>query len=476
MKIKTKLILSYILLVVLLNSIAFFLFHSSQNEKKGYENILSNFFLLNDIYSTTVNVNQSLNAYLVSKSVKSMDDYRKHVATLMDKSERLSEIYEQKRNFLTSENYRNMIQTFVRESDAAINQYSTFHYDLYYSHLKEAQKVSNFIQQMTLHLINKELTNYNDYYARINEKHRYTTYMSVSIFMTTLLSGIVFAVRFSSGITRPIIQLRDAAKEISRGNFKGRDVVVRTNDEFIFLASTFNQMRNNIADLIEEIRRKSEIERLVNQMELKSLQNQMNPHFFFNTLNIVARMADVEGAGRTSELVEAVSSLLRYNLTAMDRTTTIRDEVDIIKDYLHIQNTRFGNRLTTTMEIDERCLPTVIPPLIIQPIVENAFIHGIEGYEDGARLHIAISRREEHIVIEIRDNGVGMDEATRQKLLNPAIAESESSELPGAKKASNGVGVRNVVRRLQLYYQRERVIEIESEPNRGTTVRLLIPA
>lgn len=191
---------------------------------------------------------------------------------------------------------------------------------------------------------------------------------------------------------------------------------MNTRDEMRFLATTFNNMRSNIRDLVVEIKQKSELDQLVKKMELKSLQNQINPHFLFNTLNMVSKMAYVESAERTSELVDSVSTLLRYNLKKMNYIVQLRDEVNIVKEYLFIQRMRFDDRVAFTDDIEERALDCLLPPLTLQPFIENAFTHGVESYEQGGKLHLAIYESGNDVIVEVQDNGVGIDPETIDRL------------------------------------------------------------
>jgi sensor histidine kinase YesM len=229
-----------------------------------------------------------------------------------------------------------------------------------------------------------------------------------------------------------------------------------------------------------EMKQKSELDKLLKELELKSLQNQINPHFLFNTLNTVSKMAYLEDAEHTSQLIESVAALLRYNLGDLNKASTLRDEVTIVKEYFFIQQTRFGDRIQFVTDIDEDCLDIEIPSLILQPLIENAFIHGVESYEENAVISLRIYRVEDDLIhVEIIDNGAGMKDQTIKKLSDYVNRkEPEVEELFEPEKSnghSTGIGVKNVIRRLQLFYKRNEMVEIESEIGIGTTFRLMIP-
>jgi len=208
---------------------------------------------------------------------------------------------------------------------------------------------------------------------------------------------------------------------------------------------------------------------LVSELELKALQSQINPHFLFNTLNVISKLAYIEGAERTSEWTISTSKLLRYNLRKLDEPVTLREEVEHAKEYFSIQKARFRDRVMFQLDIDETCLDQVIPCLTLQPLLENAFVHGIEGMEEGAIIQLSIRPRKNYIRITIADNGVGMEEDIRRAIL-------QSSSYPFSKKGhSTGLGMSNVLRRLQLFYGIEKLVKIYSTPNKGTTIVLTLP-
>ena len=233
-------------------------------------------------------------------------------------------------------------------------------------------------------------------------------------------------------------------------------------------------MRININKLILEIQQKAQVESelqesklLLQQSQMRHLQSQINPHFLFNTLNTLSKKAYLDGAEETSNLLVSVAGLLRYNLKRMDHTVTLQEEAYVLKQYMEIQKARFSDRLEFHIELDESVLLYQMPSLTLQPLIENAVIHGIEPKEDGGRIWFRIKDVEENVYIEIEDNGKGMDENKIQELLEGGIRPQEGH--------ATGIGFANVVKRLQLFYGREGVVEIESAPGRGTKIILKLP-
>ncbi|MFC7394499.1 sensor histidine kinase [Scopulibacillus cellulosilyticus] len=469
-KIRTKLFIFSLALVLLLNGVAFYLYYSSQKSMAQYNNLLQRFFLLNEVSKNTIETYQNLQAYLNDQSPKLYEKYQDASRKLLKNQSRLTSVIEN-HNDVTLQNYRHMITSFLDECTMAIHAYNEGNINLYSEHLAEAEKISGFIKDATLDLIDNLLTEYRDFYRAMNQKNLYFKYMSISIFITTLLFCVLTTLLFSKSITRPIKRLELAAREIAKGNFDGQDVVVHTRDEFRFLTATFNHMKNNTQKLIKEMKQKSELDRLLKEMELKSLQSQMNPHFLFNTLNTVSKMAYLEDAEKTHHLITATASLLRYNLNSIDEPVQLHKEVKVIEDYFLILRTRFGDRLEFVTDIDKRCLDFLMPSMVLQPIVENAFIHGLEPYEKQGRIEVSIQFKKPHVCIEISDNGAGMDQETIKSILK----KDNSSAKQSKKGHITGIGLNNVIRRLELFYQTSRLISISSEKGSGTRVSLTLP-
>lgn len=205
--------------------------------------------------------------------------------------------------------------------------------EAYSLYISEANDTSSYIHEETLSLINNELSNYKAIDKLLDKKITYMKKMAISILVVIILLSILFALWFSNGITSTIERLSLAAKEISARRYMGEDVVVSTKDELWFLTKTFNEMKRNIQESMSEIEEKARMGQLLKEMELKSLQNQINPHFLFNTLNTISKTSLIEGAEKTSDLISSISTLLRYNISSLDRKTLLKDEVKIVNEY-----------------------------------------------------------------------------------------------------------------------------------------------
>ena len=220
--------------------------------------------------------------------------------------------------------------------------------------------------------------------------------------------------------------------------------------------------------LMKEVKAKAELETLLKASELKALQSQINPHFLFNTLNTIARLALIEGAGRTEEVVYALSDLLRNNLKDIDKLRTIAEEVKSIRDYLIIQNTRFGDRIQAEIDIEPQLFDISIPALTLQPLVENAIIHGLEPKRDGGKVSITGRSEGDRIIITIADTGVGVPPERIR-----SIFRSEKRTV--TKGQTTGLGIVNVHKRIQHLFGSDYGVSMESTVGEGTRIYIQLP-
>lgn len=465
-RIRTKLLLLCLSLIILLNGVAYFLYHSGQESLGEYNQFLKKFYLLNDTSRKTDELYQTLHSYVIERTPKYYEQFLSERRSLKADQDKLNGMILSSDNYLMLQNYNNMITSFLEESGIVADAFQKQNIDVYSAHLSEADQIRQFIHDKTLDLINDQLTHYHTLYKNMEMKNHYLNLMGIFIFISTILLSLLFSLWFSRGITRPIASLTLAAREISRGRFDGPPVNVESKDEMRFLATTFNNMKGNIQELIEEIKEKAALDQMLKEMELKNLQNQINPHFLFNVLNTISKKAYLEGAEESSRLMDSVAALLRYNLGKLDQPVTVGQELEVIKEYFYIQQSRFGDRISFEIIADEACNHLKIPNLTLQPIVENAFNHGVASTVSGGRITVHLKKVNEGATIAISDNGVGMDEVARLALLNGE---------PNESKGSTGIGFRNVVQRLRLFYGKEDVVDIHSEPGHGTVVLLKIP-
>ena len=468
MNIRTKLFIFIPLLVILLNTIAFFIFDSGKKVQKSYDFMIQRIYLYKQISNETQENLRYLSSYLIHQDEKNLNLLIKHKTNLQSLQSKLS--INSASNPLVIDNYKNMILTFIQLEEAILTNLKEKKFADQADQFKEIERVASFIQEDSQQLVDIELSEYQPVYKSMLAINENMNKWGGSLFIVTTALSIVFAIWLSRSIVIPIQQLVQTAKQVSSGNLNTNAPINDANDEVGVLGKAFNQMIENLQKLISKNMEMLEKEKLMRELELKALQSQINPHFLFNTLNVISKLAYIEGAEKTSELTISTSNLLRYNLRKLNEPVMLREEIENAKEYFAIQKARFRDRISFQMDIDNDCLDQPIPALTIQPLLENAFVHGIESMESGAVIELNVKEKGERVLVEISDNGIGMDE----KILK-TILESPSFSIKKPTGHSTGLGMENVFRRLRLFYQVHDIVDIKSELGRGTTILLSLP-
>ena len=291
-------------------------------------------------------------------------------------------------------------------------------------------------------------------------------YLTVIIIVLTIIIGVTVSVIIAQSLILPLENTVNALEKFSRGDFAVRLKENRC-DEIGKLNRIFNKAIKEINELMQKV---TQSEILNKEMEFKTLQSQMNPHFLYNTLDAINWLAFKEKQTEICNLVAAISSLIRASISNKKSIITIEQELDYVKNYIYIQHIRYKDRFDTIYDIDESLLKQAVPKLIIQPIVENAIIHGIENSKNKNLLYISIKRENECIVIIVKDTGIGMtDEKVSELLKEPLNAEGDE------QKAHTNLGLYAVHKRIQLMYGDLYGLAVHSQAGEGTTVTLHIP-
>ena len=215
------------------------------------------------------------------------------------------------------------------------------------------------------------------------------------------------------------------------------------------------------------------------EAELHALQNQINPHFLYNTLEVIRGRALVQNAQDIADMTEALATIFRYNINRPGDVATLQEEIDNVRNYMLIQNCRFGDRFrfeTEIEDVEDGILTHVLPVLTLQPLVENAIYHGINERIGGGRIRLKAYLTQRDLLIIISDNGKGMDDVTLQEIHRKLVGASEG--LPVEKKTGRGTGIAltNVNQRIKFYFGKEYGLDVKSTLGIGTTITITIPS
>jgi len=312
------------------------------------------------------------------------------------------------------------------------------------------------------------------------------TIVAIPILLILFELFLVLCVRklselMNESIVSPVMELAEASRRIAENDFFIDDVRVQSEDELGELVAAFNKMKYATGEYIMalEERRKAldlyhaeELEKLeisarLDAMELDLLKSQINPHFLFNTLNVIGGMANLEEAHTTEAMIQSLSFLFRYNLKTPEKKVSLARELKVVRDYMFLQEMRFGGRITYEINCQADAELALIPTFTFQPLVENAIIHGLASKEKGGHIWIRIRERHGKLSIAVADNGVGMERKELNRL------RQELLEDQAGQRMRTSIGLSNIYRRIHMMYENARM-RIHSKPQVGTIIRIEI--
>lgn len=294
-----------------------------------------------------------------------------------------------------------------------------------------------------------------------NLKMRLFVVFVVAAFLLVLVLTNTF---ISSRITTPIQKLERSVNAIEAGNLD-IEVYMGGSYELRHLGRSIGDMAKRIKALMQDIMTEHESKR---KNEFDILQSQINPHFLYNTLDIIVWMIENEQKQEAVAVVTALARFFRISLSKGKSIITVRDELEHVRNYLMIQQMRFKNKFTYHIDAKEDVMDLVSLKLILQPLVENAIYHGMEFMDGDGEISVEVYQESEDLWFRISDNGLGMTAEQVESLL------SEEEHI--SSKRGSGIGVKNVNERIRLYFGEEYGLTIQSEPDDGTIISIHLPA
>lgn len=297
----------------------------------------------------------------------------------------------------------------------------------------------------------------------ITNEYEFMIISSLVISLIVLLLGyVIFRLVLNSNIQKPINQLIKGMDKVGNGDFTYKlDESICKDNDMRGLFAAYNSMTDRVTVLIEEL---YQAELYRKQLELQALQDKIDPHFLYNTLDTINWTAKEHNVDEISRIVIALSTMYRKIFNRGKDLTTIKDALEGIECYLEIQRIRYGESFSYDIYCPEELEKCIILNLIIQTIVENSIVHGLEDRSSG-KLEIRVDKEKDDIIIKVIDNGIGMTEE-KLNLINSSI---------NSMKLESESGLRNVQKRIRLYYGMQYGITIESKYKEGTTVILHVP-
>jgi len=298
---------------------------------------------------------------------------------------------------------------------------------------------------------------------KLVEIERTFLFTMVVVSFIVLVIGIFFFTAVARAITSPLKQLELAMRKVEKSDyFRMEEVSLAASSEVEALTRRFNRMMRKIGELMERVIDEQNAQR---KSELKALQNQINPHFLYNTLDSIMWLIENEKNSEAAEMVVALARLFRIGISGDNEVIPVRDEIEHVRNYLLIQNIRYAGSFDYEFHVDENAQDISTMKLVLQPIVENCIYHGLKNKIDRGNISIHVSLEDGFLFLRVSDNGYGIRRET--------IDELYRTFQDGA--VSNNVGLKNIYQRVMIYYGGNAGMSIESELDEGTTITIKQP-
>ncbi len=431
---------------------------------------------LNELTRALDDVQDNMTDYLNMKTSDALEDYYRS-------EQDYTELVEELNDDITGITFgrmeraiKHMSEKYLEAVGQTIEAKRGRNVEKYRFHYEKATQLYQYINTYIYSLNNEQFKQNSENYIALSEAFRLFETISILVMFVVIIGNVGIITKLAGTIISPLKVLSGQADEVAKGNFDIELFEVHSTDEIGVVTGAFNQMIINIREYIERIRQSMEIERTLKEKELmmeahlkdaqlKYLQAQINPHFLFNTLNAGAQLAMLEGADRTYEYIQNMAEFFRYNVKKGNDTVTVREEIELVDNYIYILNVRFSGDIHYEKKVDKTLLNVEMPSMILQPIVENSVNHGIREMGEAGRITLSVYRMDDVACISVRDNGIGMSQETIDKILNRAYRKEKLAA------GSNGIGMDNVIARLKLFTESEDVMAIISEgKNQGTEI------
>jgi len=438
---------------------------------------------LNDLSEQLTLIQNSMREYLENKGTSSLNmyykaeqEYQNHLSSMSTEWSDVSMLAMQENIVNQSNHYFDVAsETITAKRGRNVEKYKA----LYEESVVICEDLQNCIYSLNREKFKKNTDNYSQLLASL----RYMEFLIIIVLIFTGIVSVIIVMLITRSMTMPLAELSLAANEVAKGNFDVDIVAPDDKDEISVVSKAFKQMLESIqryiSEITESMSRESELkekelvmESRMKEVQLRSLQAQINPHFLFNTLNAGSQLAMMEGADKTVEFIDNMADFFRYNIKKIDNDASIGEEITMVDKYIYILNVRFTGEIHYSKEVEDGVSDIRVPSMILQPIVENAVNYGIRNIDWEGHIDLKVYRKEEMVYISIKDNGVGMSKDKIDSILSGSLRGKAEPD----KSDSNGIGLGNVIERIQIFTAKFDVMDIISEgENKGTEFVIKIP-
>jgi sensor histidine kinase YesM len=337
-----------------------------------------------------------------------------------------------------------------------------------YAVMDQQDYLAEYALRLTQATLEQENTTYSSQATRLQRlPWLYFGLLAAAVALMLLLIRVL-----NRAVVQPLLRLAQASRSIAGGDYTGADLPMHSGDEVGQLTGTFNRMKHAMAEHLstlnalhrEEVRNLA-LEKDLEHTRLEVLKSQVNPHFLFNTLNMISCMARLEDASTTDQMIVHLGSLFRHNLRTKQQEVTLEEELDGLEDYIYLQQMRFDGRITVEKKIEADPAAVRLPSFTLQPIVENAFSHGLKSCEEGGRILLRGWMQGRTLILTVADNGRGM---------TPAELDALQEKIAQSERTGRSIGLGNISRRITMLYPEGRM-QVFSREGHGTVIRFEIP-
>ncbi len=311
----------------------------------------------------------------------------------------------------------------------------------------------------------------------------YMRYLILGFSVVIMAMTMMFTRIFANTLINPMVMLARSSRKIAKYDFSEPDLAVENKDEMGDLVKSFNKMKHATEGYINTLKKNSEIaellykeemekvemEKQLEEARLELLKSQINPHFLFNTLNTISGMAKLEEAETTNKMITSLGSLFRYNLKMSEQIVLLARELKVVQDYMFIQQMRFGGRIVYHDKLELDPEEVMIPAFTLQPLIENAIVHGLRKKEQGGKVFLRVWKENSYIIVSVADTGVGMTKKQYED-----IKKSLRDSYTDKRTSKTGIGLGNIYKRIHTMYENGQV-KIYSVEGKGTVIQVWIP-
>lgn len=476
-----KVLLAVVSIMLLMLVINIILYSQINKTIRRMDTVYSSNVDLTELSDSLSDVQEALYAYLSVKTSDSLENYYKSEQTYRNLLENLGNQISSNPTMLLERNIRKMSESYLALAEEAVSAKRGRNVEKYKELYDSSQNLYSYINTYIDELNSQQFRNNSASYQTLREALEYLEISSLVLMTVMMGIGILMLFGITKGMIEPLTNLAETANLVGQGNFNVKMPPTDSLDEVGIVTRAFNTMVESLEEYIIRTTRSMEKEQQMMERELlmknhlkeaqlKYLQSQIKPHFLFNSLNAGAQLAMLEDAEKTCIFVEKMADFFRYNVKKGLEDASLEEELAAVENYIYILNVRFAGEIHFTRQADERIMDCRVPSMILQPIVENAVNHGIRNIDWEGCIHLEIMEEEGRIFIRIRDNGKGMSQERIQEVLSGQAGDGEE------QSDSTGVGMNNVISRLELYYNQKNLVEIRSRgENKGTEVILKLP-